>query len=1115
MVNFFFMIKVNLLGLFISLVIVPFALSPRVIAQNSILRGNVKDVNGSPLIGVNIVEKGTRNGTVTDLDGYFSIGVPTNATMVFTYIGFSEQEIVWDGSSVMNVILSEDLGLLDELVVVGYATMKKRDLVGAVDAVGSEIIGDRANSNLLRSLQGSVAGLNISFGDGKPSRGGSYNVRGTGSIGAGGSSLILIDGVEGSLESVNPQDVESVSVLKDASSTAVYGARGAFGVILVTTKNAKKGRPVVNYSGSVSINRRTIIPDAITDSNDWFDWWRTAYNNYYNGSKALLNHIDSKVPYSQDIYDKIAQRKKDIAEKGYSDIPVVEESTAIPNFGYAYYDSHDWFKEFYRDHHPSTEHNLSVFGGTDDIDYYLSGRYYGSEGVFKVGNENFKKYNLRAKGTLKVRPWLRLTNNMSVSMNRDYIPMGSTNNSIQRYMQHCLSPSAPLRNPDGTWTPAAGISGYAAFYEGNNYRTDNVIYLRDKISLDIDVIKDVLKLQADYSYNYTGRKVRRITNYVYYSKDPGVIITESTSVGNGLNEINYESNYQSVNAYATYTPRINKNNNLNLLLGYNVEWSDYTSTNAKRMGFTSSKPSFSLMDGEATLSSGGNQWAYLGTFVRANYSFKGRYLAEFSGRYDGSSKFPSGQRWGFFPSGSIGWRLSDEPWMQWSERYLNNLKFRFSAGSMGNGNVTPYSYASTMDINKANDFILDGALASYTGVATAVPLSLTWEKSTTYDTGVDMDMLNNRLSATFDYYVRKTSDMYTSGIQLPGVYGGSVPKGNNAEMRTNGWELSLQWRDEINLGGKPLSYSVRGTLWDSYSTVTRFDGNEANAFGSIADLINNMGQPQYYVGMRLGEMWGYTVEGLFKDYEEINNHASQEYKQAVDKKTRPGMVKFADLNGDDVVDYGNLSLDNHGDISIIGNSTPHYLYGINLAANWNGIGLSVFLQGVGKKDWYPGKDAGYFWGKYSRPFFYFIPTIHALDNPTVAQLNDDQTECLNYDTAYWPRITTYMTNNDTNQTTIMNMPNTRYKQNAAYLRVKNIQMDYTFNPKLISRSGLSGLKLFITGENLFTYTPLHKWGPNLDPEGIDGGDPDFGSSELNGNSYPIFKTLTFGLSLTF
>ena len=252
-------------------------------------------------------------------------------------------------------------------------------------------------------------------------------------------------------------------------------------------------------------------------------------------------------------------------------------------------------------------------------------------------------------------------------------------------------------------------------------------------------------------------------------------------------------------------------------------------------------------------------------------------------------------------------------------------------------------------------------------------------------------------------------------------------------------------------------------------------------------------------------MWGYTVEGLFKDYEDIANHATQNYKQTSDKVTRPGQVKFKDLDNSGTIDYGKLTLDDHGDLSIIGNSTPRYRFGLNLAANWNGIGLSLFFQGVGKRDWYPGRDCGYFWGKYSRPFFYFIPSGMALDNPNVAKLNEDGTECLNYDTAYWPRVTTYMANGDANQTTIMNLPNTRYRQSAAYFRLKNIQLDYSFPRKLLNR----------IGENLFCLTPLHKWAPNLDPEGIDGGDSDFEASTLNGNSYPIFKSYTFGLNFTF
>ena len=1079
-------------------------------AQTRTISGKVLDSKGEALIGASLQVKGTSDGFITDIDGNYELkGVKLPATIIVSFIGYKDTEIEMTGNEAVpfNIVLSDDATILDDVVVVGYASMKKRDLVGAVDAVGSEVIGNRPNSNLARSLQGEVAGLNITISDSKPSHAGSYNVRGEGSIGAGGSSLVLIDGVEGDLNMVNPQDVESVSVLKDASSTAVYGARGAFGVILVTTKNAKQGRPVVNYNGSLSINRRTVIPDGIWDSNEWLDWWIECYNGYYNGSKALLNHIDSKAPYSENIYNEIKRRKG-------TDLPKVEESYDVPNFGYAYYDNHDWMKEFYKDFHTSTEHNLSVSGGNENADFYVSGRYYGSDGTYKIGNEKYQKYNLRAKGSLKIRPWMKLTNNMSVSMDQNYIPRSQNGNPVGRYMLHCLQPMAPLRNPDGSWTPAAGISGYAAMYEGKNYIQDNYIYLRNKTDIDIDIIKDVLKFQADYSFNFTNRNRTLVQNMVTFSKMPGVYALESESAGNLLENTVYDTRYQSANAYLTWSPRLGENHSFTGLLGYNVEMSTYKTVTSNRVGFTSDKPSFSLMDGEATISQGGNEWAYLGAFFRLNYSYKSKYLVEVSGRYDGSSKFPTNSRWGFFPSASLGWRISEEPWMQWAKD-LNNLKLRVSAGSMGNGNVAPYKYTSEMTVSKASDIVLNGTLPSYTSVASIVPYSLTWETSTTYDAGLDIDMFESRLSGSFDYYIRKTTDMYTTGATLPAVYGASAPKGNNAELKTNGWELSLQWRDQLSLGGKPFSYSVKGTLWDSRSFVTKFNGNTNATFGAVGDMIKNMGQPDYYVGMEIGEMWGYTVVGLFKNWEDIANSPEQKYKQTNDKSNYPGQVKFADLDGDKKVDYGNLALNDHGDISIIGNSKPRYNFGINLSANWNGIGLSLFLQGVGKRDWYPGYDAGYFWGKYGRPFFSFVPTIHRLTNDTMPQYNEDRSECLNYDTAYWPRVTTYMCNGDTNQTTIMNFPNTRYKQNAAFLRVKSVQLDYTFNQKVCKALGLSGLKVYVNGENLLTFTPMHKWAPNLDPEGCWGGDPDFSSSGINGNGYPIFATGTVGINVTF
>lgn len=1070
--------------------------------------GVVTDDSDQPVIGAVVMVNGTKNAALTSATGYYALDdVDGPATITVSCLGYKSMEVaISEKQSECNIRIEQELIALDDVVVVGYATMKKRDLVGSVDAVGSEVVGNRANSNLLRSLQGEIPGLNVTISDSKPSHEGSYNVRGETSVGAGGDALVLIDGVEGSLSSVNPQDVESISVLKDASSAAVYGARGAFGVILVTTKAAQKGRPVINYSGSYSINRRTVIPDGITDPNEWLDWWKAAYTGYYNASRTLLNHLDSKAPYSENIYNEIIRRKNDPS------LAKVVRSNEVPGFGYVYLDSHEWMQEFYNDWHGSTEHNISVSGGNENADYYVSGRYYGSDGVFRIGNERYKKFSMRAKGTLKIRPWLTLTNNTSVSTNFSHIPRTQSGQSPYRYIQHCLQPMTPLKNPDGTWTPAAGISGYAAFVEGKNYLENDYIYLRNKVGLDASIIRDVLKLQADYSYNYTGRTRLLVQNLVSYSKEPGVILYESDKYGDGLTQTTYRTDYQAANIYATWTPKLGEKHSLTTLVGYNVEWRTYKTTTAERVGFISEKPSFALMEGEASVTSGGNEWSYLGAFFRVNYSFLGRFLLEVSGRYDGSSKFPINSRWGFFPSASFGWRLSDEPWMKWSRGVLDNAKIRLSAGSMGNGNVDPYKYTSTMTIRKAEDIVIDGSLPSYTTVASLVPSSLTWETASTYDAGIDIDMFKNRFSATFDYYIRNTTNMYTTGVTLPPVYGASAPKGNYAAMQTRGWELSLQWRDQFQMGGKPFKYSIKGTLWDSRSFITKYDGNDGNSLGTISNII--AGDPQYYVGMELGELWGYEVEGLFRDYEDIATHATQTFQQSSDKVTRPGQVKVANLNDDDVIDCGNLTLADHGDMRIVGNKSPRYRYGINMSATWNGIGLSVFLQGVGKRDWYPGSDASYFWGKYDRPFLYFLPKIHAMDSPTMCQLSEDGSECLNPDTAYWPRITSYQSRGTNSKDLLLEIPNTRYIQNAAYLRVKNIQIDYSFSQKVCNAIGVSGLKLFLNGENLFTITPMWKWAPNIDPETAGSGDSDY-SDVIDGNSYPMIKTITLGMNLKF
>ena len=1066
--------------------------------------GTVTDTAGKPVVGATVLVKGGTVGTTTDVDGRFSLTIPAGSPLEVSFLGYARQEIATAGRTSLDIRLEEDAATLDEVVVVGYGTMKRRNLVGAVDQVDSRVIGDRSNGNLARSLQGELPGLNISFSDSKPSRSASFNVRGETSIGAGGNALVLIDGVEGSMDAINPQDVESVSVLKDASSTAVYGARGAFGVVLVTTKSPKRGAPEINYNGSVTFNRRTVIPDVITDGLTWVNWWKDSYNGYYNGSKSLLSHIDSTVPYSEAIYQELIRRQAD---------PSLSRTTTLEGdsmFGWAYMESTDWLDLFYKDWNLSHEHNLSISGGNENADYYVSGRFYDMDGIYRVGDESYKKYDLRAKGSLKIRPWFKVTNNTSLAIIDQHEPKHSRNNfAVQRAINHAAMPLSPVKNPDGSWTTAAAISGYAAFSEGTSWRTNDYVYLRNKFDVNIDLVKDVLTASADYSYNYTNRKRMDAQTVIEYSKKPGEILYESEAAGSNLQSVEYQTRYQSANAYLNWSPKLGDDHTFKALAGWNIEKQKYETLTIKREGFvTASKPSFGLMNGTTTDPTvGGYIWSYVGAFFRLNYGYKGKYLAEVSGRYDGSSKFPTNSKWGFFPSASVAWRVSEEPWMKWSEEWLDNFKIRLSAGSMGNGNVDPYSYTSEMTVVTASDIVLGGGLPSYTTVGSTVPVSLTWEKSTTYDLGLDLDFLNNRLSFSGDYYRRYTTDMYTPSISLPSVYGTTSPKGNNAELRTTGWELSFTWRDSFKLGGKPFDYSIKAMVWDNRTVVTKYE-NATRSLGTLKGYIQNGGSPSdFYEGMELGEMWGYTVAGLFRDQADIDSSATHDFTQASDKVTRPGQVKIADLDHNGNIDPGAFTADDHGDLSIIGNINPHYMFGVNLAANWNGIGLSVFLQGVMKRDWYPSPDSGYFWGKYARPFMWVLGIHNYTDDMYSEEKN-------NWDTAYWPRMTTYQSNSSYSWTKLLEIPNTRYKQNAAYLRVKNIQVDYTFPKALCQKIRLGGLKIYLSGENLFTFTPLHKYAPNFDPEAL-GYDTDFSSTAGDGYTYPVLKSVTLGVNITF
>ncbi len=567
-------------------------------------------------------------------------------------------------------------------------------------------------------------------------------------------------------------------------------------------------------------------------------------------------------------------------------------------------------------------------------------------------------------------------------------------------------------------------------------------------------------------------------------------------------EQHYNFNYWKSNIYATFSPRLGENHSLNVVGGYNIESKDYRGTNAYRRGLIrDDKPNFSLMDGDyyEVRDTGSYRWGYTGFFGRVNYNYKGRYLLEVSGRYDGSSKFPATQRWGFFPSGSVGWRISEEPFMQSTRSWLDNLKIRASVGSLGNGNVDPYSYMQKMIIAQTS-VLIDGGKAASTLGPDPIPAGLTWERATTYDIGLDIEMFGNRLNFIGDYYQKHTTDMYTVGRTLPAVFGKNPPKGNYADMKTSGWELSLGWRDSFKLGAHTFSYGIKGMVWDSRTFVTKYN----NATKRLTD---------YYAGMEIGEVWGFKVAGLFESDEEAANRADQGSYFVVNRNGnsfQAGDIKFLDNSGS--IDQGGNTVDDPGDKRIIGNESPRYSYGINLNVSYFGFGLSMFFQGVGKRDWYPSYNSGYFWGKFNRPYSFMLQA-HTGDNIWTAENRNTD--------ALWPRMTGYLASDNTSSL-FGKAANDRFLVDASYCRLKNITLDYTFSGNVLKKIGLKGLRIYVSGDNLFTWSPITKWTDNFDPEVIQEGDTDFTSanSAANGDhgdgySYPMLKSITAGINITF
>lgn len=1052
------------------------------------ITGKVVDEKGEPLPGANVLIKELNRNVQTNLDGTFTVSAPAgNYNVAVSFISYTtvtlNKVVVKAGEkTALNVTLKGETGSLNEVLVVGYGTQKRENATGAVDQITAKSLENRPVSNLTQGLQGLIPNLNLKMMDGKPTQSPSYNVRGTTSIGQGGNALILIDGFEGDPSLLNPNDIESVSVLKDAASAAIYGARGVFGVVLITTKKAEKGRTSVTYTSNYAIKSPLQVPDFVTDGYTWAKMFAEAF---VNGDGAFPQNANKTQKFSQAYLDEFKRRVE--SGQPYNEVEI------NPATGeYVYYGSTDYYAELYKKNTASFENNISVSGGSDKASFLVSGRFLNQDGLFKYNSDDYDMKNIRARGTIQVFPWLSIDNNADYSVMNYHNPINvGEGGGIWRNIADEGKPTMPLRNPDGSLTFASAYTIGDFMYGKNGIDTRREVF-RNITGIRTNFFDNKFRVNADFTFRNTNNDRNQKRVQVPYSNVPGVI----AYVGTTTNDLLFDqrtTNYLATNIFTEYENRFGTDHYLKAMVGYNYEQSTYKRLAVQRNGIIfEDATDLNLALGQSITTGGGyEQWAILGGFSRLNYSFKDKYIVEVNARYDGSSKFPASQRYGFFPSVSAGWRVNKESFWKVSDKLISDLKLRGSYGSLGNGNINSYAFQETFNISQSG-VILNGTRPQTTGIPAVLPEQLTWETSTTTNLGLDLTMLSGRLSFTGDAYVRKTTDMFTTGLTPPAVFGAAVPKGNYADLTTRGWEVSLAWNDSFGKA-KPFKYNVRLTLADNKTKIDKYNNPDK--------LLSD-----YYEGQTLGEIWGYETEGFFIDQADIDSHAKQDPQMRASPTGRwfPGDIKLRDLNGDGLINVGENKVGNSGDRRIIGNSAARYLYGINLGAEYQNFSFSVFFQGVGKQQWYPSTETEMFWGQYNRPYNN-IPTFHLGNMWTPENTN-----------AYFPRTMSRAASSNTNRT--LGVAQTRYLQNVAYLRMKNIQVGYTLPNRWVNKIGARSAKVFFSGENLFTYSPMYKVVKNtIDVENAVPSDQDLNSGSTNGDgyNYPLLKAIAFGLNIGF
>ncbi|EJW95575.1 TonB-dependent Receptor Plug domain-containing protein [gut metagenome] len=877
--------------------------------QKQTVSGIVVDTSGLEVIGVSILEKGTNNGIITDIEGKFTLQVNPGATIIVSFIGYVTQELKATPGQPMKIILKEDNQILDEVVVVGFGTQKKVNLTGSVGTISADEIASRPVTNAAQALQGLVPGLQISQSGGSLETNPSINVRGKTTIGKGssGDPLILIDGMEGDINSINPQDIENISILKDASASSIYGSRAPFGVILITTKSGKAGKTTVNYNNNFRIGTPILMPEMM-DSYTFATYFNAAGVNGKEEGHFKPEHL---------------QRIKD-----YQTGKITESIIPAPNGqywadGYAEgNDNIDWYDAVYKKHNFSHEHNLSVNGGTEKLGIYASVNYLNQEGLMKWGEEGYQRFTSTAKLSAELAKWARISYNVRFTR-VDYKRPSALTDNLYDNLGRQGWPTLPLYDPNGyLYSSPSPVLGLATGGTDKT-QTDN---LYQQFSLILEPIQHwVTHVDVNYRIKSANRHWDSQQTFNHDVNGNPYLYSSSSNV----HEDYLKENYFNINAFSEYNFSLFDDHNFKIMVGFQAENFIQKKFGLQREGIMI--PSLPEVDTSTGMGPDGNpvtpatngasaEWSTAGFFGRLNYDYKGRYLLEANVRYDGTSRFRKDQRWNVFPSFSVGWNVAHEAfWENWVD-VINSLKLRASYGELGNQNTKEWYPTYQILSVKASDgqWLQNGIKPNTATVPALVSSTLDWEKVKSWNVGFDFGAFSNRLTGSFDWYIRKTLNMVGPAPQLPVILGIDVPITNNTDLKTYGWELELSWNDRLHNG---LGYGIRFTLADAQTKITNYPNANKT-------LSNN--SDSFYSGQKLGEIWGYETIGIAKSNEEMKAHLEnldRNYEKfhgkapatplmgqnAIGNTWEAGDIMYRDLNGDGVINDGSFTLDNHGD----------------------------------------------------------------------------------------------------------------------------------------------------------------------------------------------------------